>query len=100
MPDEATLTKALIVERVHERIGITKKEASGLVDEVFEIMRDTLALGHKVKISGFGNFVVDDKHARRGLNPQTGADIVIPRRRVVRFEYSRKLKETLNDEES
>jgi nucleoid DNA-binding protein len=40
--------------------------------------------------------VVSDKHARRGLNPQTGEDIVIPRRRVVRFEYSRKLKDELN----
>ena len=49
-----------------------------------------------MKISGFGNFVVSDKHARRGLNPQTGEDIVIPRRRVVRFEYSRKLKDDLN----
>ena len=40
--------------------------------------------------------VVSDKHARRGLNPQTGEDIVIPRRRVVRFEYSKKLKDELN----
>ena len=90
------ITKAKLAERVHERVGLTKKESAEFVDDLFYVMRKALADGDKVKISGFGNFVVRDKHARRGLNPQTGEDIVIPRRRVVRFEYSRKLKDELN----
>jgi integration host factor subunit alpha len=92
----AAITKAKLAERVHERVGLTKKESAEFVDDLFYVMRKALADGDKVKISGFGNFVVSDKHARRGLNPQTGEDIVIPRRRVVRFEYSRKLKDELN----
>lgn len=92
-----TLTKAKIVERVHEGVGLTKKDAGDMVDDIFQIVRESLVGGKKVKISGFGNFVVDTKHARKGLNPQTGEEIVIPRRRVVKFEYSRKLKEALNE---
>ena len=63
-----TLTKAKLVERLHGRVGVTKKEAGELVDEVFCIMRDSLQGGEKVKISGFGNFLVRDKGARRGRN--------------------------------
>ena len=66
-------TKAEIVNAVHERIGgFSKKEAADLVDLVFETMKETLGRGEKIKISGFGNFVLRDKHSRQGRNPQTG----------------------------
>ena len=54
------MTKAEIVEQIYERVGFSKKEAAELVEKVFEIMKETLAEGEKVKISGFGNFVVRD----------------------------------------
>lgn len=93
-----TLTKARLVEDLHGQIGITKKEAGDLVDEVFEIMRDALIDGDKVKISGFGNWVVRDKAARKGRNPQTNEAIVIARRRVLTFKPSQVLRAALNED--
>ncbi len=93
-----TLTKAKLAEILHNRVGVTKKEAGDLVDEVFGLMRDTLIDGDKVKISGFGNFVVRDKAARRGRNPQTSEEIIIARRRVLNFRPSQVLRSALNED--
>jgi integration host factor subunit alpha len=93
-----TLTKAKLAALLHQRVGVTKKEASDLVDEVFGLMRDQLSSGDKVKISGFGNFLVRDKAARRGRNPQTNEEIIIARRRVLTFRPSQVLRTALNDE--
>jgi|TARA_B100000530_G_C15718814_1_gene392997 integration host factor subunit alpha len=94
-----TLTKAKLATLLHQRVGVTKKEASDLVDEVFGLMRDQLSSGDKVKISGFGNFLVRDKAARRGRNPQTNEEIIIARRRVLTFRPSQVLRTALNDEQ-
>ncbi len=91
------MTKADIVEAVYERLGgISKKEAAEIVETVFETMKDTLEQGEKIKISGFGNFVVRDKNARIGRNPQTGEEITISARRVLTFKPSQVLKNALN----
>ena len=63
------MTKAEIVEHIYEKVGFSKKESAELVEKVFEIIKETLAAGEKVKISGFGNFVVREKNARKGRNP-------------------------------
>jgi integration host factor subunit alpha len=94
---ERTMTKAEIVEQIYERVGFSKKEAAELVEKVFEIMKETLAEGEKVKISGFGNFVVREKNARKGRNPQTGQEILLDARRVLTFKPSLVLKNVLNE---
>ena len=91
------MTKADIIEAVYETIGFSKKEASDVVELVFDTMKDTLAAGEKIKISGFGNFVVRGKRARVGRNPQTGDVITISERRVLTFKPSQVLKDSLND---
>ena len=90
------LTKADLVDRVYVRVGCSKKEATDLVEAVFEIVKGRLELGDKVKISGFGNFVVTEKRPRRGRNPQTGQEIVISGRRVMTFKASQVLKALMN----
>ena len=91
------MTKAEIVDAVHEKlIGYSKKEAAAVVELVFETMKDTLASGEKIKVSGFGNFVVKHKGARTGRNPQTGQEITISARRVLTFRPSQVLKSALN----
>jgi integration host factor subunit alpha len=92
------VTKAEIVEHIYERVGFSKKESAELVEKVFEIIKETLAQGEKVKISGFGNFVVREKNARKGRNPQTGEEIRLAARRVLTFKPSLVLKNVLNDE--
>jgi len=94
------VTKAEIVEHIYERVGFSKKESAELVERVFDIIKDTLARGEKVKISGFGNFVVREKNARKGRNPQTGEEIRLDARRVLTFKPSLVLKTVLNEEES
>lgn len=95
----STVTKADIVEKVYETIGFSKKEASELVELVFNELKHTLQNGEKVKISGFGNFVVRAKSERIGRNPQTGEQIKISARRVLTFRPSQVLKAMLNGEE-
>ena len=90
------MTKAEIVEQIYERVGFSKKESAELVEQVFDIIKSTLADGEKVKISGFGNFVVREKKERVGRNPQTGAPIPISARRVLTFKPSQVLKGVLN----
>jgi integration host factor subunit alpha len=93
------MTKAEIVEQIYERVGFSKKESAELVEKVFAIIKETLHRGEKVKISGFGNFVVREKNARKGRNPQTGEEIMLEARRVLTFKPSLVLKTMLNDEE-
>lgn len=88
-----SLTKADIVERVYKEAGFSKKEAADMIDLVFKIIKDTLAKGEKVKISGFGNFSIRDKATRIGRNPQTGDAMPISARRVLTFKPSQVLKE-------
>ncbi len=91
------MTKADIIEAVCERIGgFSKKEAADVVEAVFASMKSSLAEGQKIKVSGFGNFVVREKTERTGRNPQTGSPIVIVARRVLTFKPSQILKSALN----
>jgi integration host factor subunit alpha len=83
--------------RIYERVGgLSKKEASQIVETIFDLMKSTLEAGDKIKLSGFGNFVVRDKNSRIGRNPQTGNEITISARRVLTFKPSQVLKNTLN----
>lgn len=92
-----SVTKADIVERVYKEAGFSKKEAADLVDLVFKVIKDTLARGEKVKISGFGNFSIRDKSTRVGRNPQTGEAMNISARRVLTFKPSQILKEDITE---
>lgn len=96
--ERSTVTKADIVEHVYQKIGFSKKEASELVEMVFDSLKSVLCKGEKVKISGFGNFVVREKKSRIGRNPQTGDQITISARRVLTFSPSQVLKGMLNGE--
>lgn len=86
------LTKAEIAEMLFDELGLNKREAKELVDCFFEEIRDSLANGNQVKLSGFGNFDLRDKSQRPGRNPKTGEEIPITARRVVTFRPGQKLK--------
>jgi integration host factor subunit alpha len=92
------MTKADLVESIYEKIGFSKKESSDIVEMIFDTIKGTLEKGEKIKISGFGNFVVREKRPRMGRNPQTGQEIMISARRVLTFRPSQVLKQALNRE--
>jgi len=90
------MTKSDMVEKIYEKIGFSKKESAELVEMVFDIIKSTLESGEKIKIAGFGNFVVKEKADRRGRNPQTGEEIVISARKILTFKPSQVLKSSIN----
>ncbi|MBL8785354.1 MAG: integration host factor subunit alpha [Deltaproteobacteria bacterium] len=94
------MTKADLVEAVYAQLEgasrVSKRESADLVELVFDTLKDNLAAGDKVKISGFGNFVVRQKKPRVGRNPQTGKEITISERKVLSFKASQVLKSSLN----
>jgi len=92
MTEPRTLTKAELAEMLFDRVGLNKREAKDIVDTFFEEIRDALARGEPVKLSGFGNFQVRHKPPRPGRNPKTGETIPIAARKVVTFHASQKLK--------
>ena len=91
-----TMTTADTIERTQEKIGFSKKESAEIVELVFNTMKTTLERSEKIKISGFGNFVIRDKKPRIGRNPQTGEEIEISARKVLTFKPSQVLKNSLN----
>lgn len=92
------MTKAELVEIVYEKVGgLSKKESQDIVEAIFDTMKTSLKSGEKIKISGFGNFILRDKRPRKGRNPQTGDDIQITARRVLTFRPSQILKAHIND---
>ena len=90
------MTKADIVARIYEKVGFSKKDATDVVEATFEIIKTCLEKGDKVKLSGFGNFIVNTKRPRKGRNPQTGEEITIVGRKVLTFKASQILKKDLN----
>ncbi|MFQ5917582.1 MAG: integration host factor subunit alpha [Candidatus Binatia bacterium] len=94
------MTKAEIIDRTYEKVGFSKKEATDVVEATFDIIKASLERGEKVKISGFGNFVVNSKNPRKGRNPQTGEEIIIAGRKVLTFKPSHILKKSLNSSSS
>src|SRR5262249_1550609 len=92
-----TITKADIVECIYERVGFSKKEATEIVEALFEIIKRQLEHGEKIKLSGFGNFVIHEKRPRKGRNPQTGEEITISGRRVLSVKASPVLQKGTND---
>ena len=65
-----TLTKATFVEEVYSKVGLSRRDSADIIELLFESIKETLARGEAVKISGFGNFVVREKKARVGRNPR------------------------------
>jgi integration host factor subunit alpha len=86
------MTKADLADRLYEKVGLPKKEATAVVETLFNTMKQILAEGESIKITGFGTFLVRKKDARRGRNPKTGDELEIEQRKVVTFKPSLQFK--------
>jgi len=91
-----TLSRQDLIDSVYNQSDLSKPEATLVVKSLLEIIKRTLESGENVLISGFGKFCVKDKKERKGRNPQTGEDLVLRARRVVRFKCSEILAERIN----
>ena len=89
------LTKNDIVASVHG-LGYGKKESVDIIETLIDIIKNTLADGNDLLVSGFGKFCIKNKNKRRGRNPATGADLILKERKVVTFKCSGKLRDKIN----
>ncbi len=90
------MTKVDVVEKIHEKVGFPKSDVAKIVETVFDMIKETLQREDKLLISGFGNFVIRNKRARRGRNPLTGVTLEITPRRILTFKPSPVVKANLN----
>ncbi len=90
------LTKEDIITNVYNQVGLSKKQSRSVVEKLLEIVKSRLEQGEDLLVSGFGKFVVKDKTARRGRNPQTTEDLQLRARRVVVFKTSGVLRNKMN----
>jgi integration host factor subunit alpha len=86
------MTKADLADKLYEKIGLPKKEATSIVETLFDSMKNILSEGESIKIMGFGTFLVRKKGSRKGRNPKTGDELEIEQRRVVTFKPSLQFK--------
>ena len=91
-----TLTRAELAELIYSEIGISKTEASDVVDQFFEEIILDLIDGNSVKLTSFGTFSVNYKKERIGRNPKTKEEAIIDARRVISFRASKELKRRVN----
>ena len=89
------VNKAELVTQVAEKCNLTKKDAGEAVDTVFDSITEALKNGEKVQLIGFGNFEVRERAARKGRNPQTGAEIEIAASKVPAFKPGKALKDSV-----
>jgi integration host factor subunit alpha len=90
------LTKDKLVYRLQTQLGLTKQESRQAVERLFEVMKDTLANGEDLLISGYGKFSVRQKNARLGRNPQTKEALMLQARKVLVFKASGVLRKRIN----
>ncbi len=86
------MNKEQLVEKVADKTGATKKDAMDVLNTALDMVSATLKKGEKVTLVGFGTFLVRKRKARDGRNPQTGAKIKIPAKRVPAFTAGKELK--------
>jgi integration host factor subunit alpha len=91
------MTKADLADKVYEKLSCTKDEAFDLVQLTLEVLKESIVTEEKVKIGGFGKFIVRTKASRKGRNPITGETITITPRKVLTFIASPVLKNRINE---
>ena len=93
------LTKNNIVEQIQTICGFPRNKSVEITESLLELIKSSLASGDDVLVSGFGKFCVKEKAERKGRNPATGEDAILPARRVVTFKCSGKLRDMVNEKQ-
>ncbi len=100
MPEEQTVTRSYLMEKIHRKLGYSRSEAAGFIDVVVDEVNQGLKRDGEVKISSFGTLLVRHKKTRIGRNPKTKKEVPISARKVVSFYASNLLKKKINGKKS
>lgn len=90
------MNKGQLISKIAEDAGLTKVQATAALDAVVDGVTGTLKAGDKLTLVGFGTFSITARAARKGRNPQTGAEINIAAKNVVKFKAGKELTEKVN----
>ncbi len=90
------MKKADLIDAMANDAGITKEQAKTALDSFVKATTDTLKKGDRLSLIGFGSFSISKRNARTGRNPQTGQEIQIPAKNVVKFKAGSELDKTVN----
>jgi len=90
------MNKNELIAAVADKTSISKGDATAAVEAVFEVVTNALREGDEVRVVGFGTFVVTQRKAGKGRNPQTGEEINIPASKAPKFRAGKQLKEAVN----
>lgn len=89
------MTKAQLVDAVAREADLTRKHAQIIVKTIFESIVDSLQVGEKIELRGFGSFRIRERGPRIGRNPRTGEEVPVPAKRIPYFKPGKELKELL-----
>ena len=89
------MNKQSLIEKIAKDTGVTKVSAAAALESTLDGITRSLKKGEGITFVGFGTFKTAVRKARTGRNPQTGAEVKIPKRRVVRFTAGKALKDAV-----
>lgn len=90
------LTKAEIVSKVADAVGLTKIETEAVINGFIYVINETLKSGNEIEIRGLGSFRIIERQPRLARNPKTGGKVQLPKRRVPQFRPSKDLRKAVN----
>jgi DNA-binding protein HU-beta len=90
------MNKAELIEAIADAADLTKADAGRALDGMVNAISDALKKGDTVSLVGFGSFLVKERAARQGRNPQTGKTITIAAAKIPSFKAGKALKDAVN----
>ena len=92
------MTKSQLVDEIHNKrnVNFTKQQVAALIDDIFDLIKDSLAHGERVEIRNFGNFSLHKREAKKSRNPSTGELVDVPAKSVPFFKAGKELKEMVD----
>ena len=87
------MNKTELIEAVATRSQTTKTQTAVMLNELIEVIQETIASGNDVQLVGFGTFSVTERASREGRNPATGVTMIIPAKKVVKFKPGKALSD-------
>ena len=90
------MNKAQLIDAMADKAGLTKADAKKALDAFIGATTDALKAGDRVALIGFGSYSVSERSARTGRNPQTGKEITIAAKKVVKFKAGAELADAVS----
>ncbi len=91
------MNKKELIAAISNKCGVKKADADKVLEAFAEIVTEELKNGSKVVVAGFGTFEVSERAERKGRNPKSGEEMVIPASKSPKFKPGKPLKDAINE---